>query len=166
MNPAIQYFKNIWDAIYTVSFGMIITLKYWVKEPPITIEYPDRLKKGPLILSGNSLEEIVSDRFRGYLTVDFSTCIGCLQCMITCPIDIIAIETEKRDDVRFITRFDINQSKCMYCGLCVEVCPTDAIVHSKRFEGACYDIKELCIRHVETAVPVAKRPSKGEAESA
>jgi NADH-quinone oxidoreductase subunit I/NAD(P)H-quinone oxidoreductase subunit I len=156
MNPAVQYFKNIWDAIYTVSLGMIITLKYWVKEPPITIEYPDRLKKGPLILSGNSLEEIVSDRFRGFLTVDFSTCIGCLQCMFTCPTDIIAIQT--------VTRFDINQSKCMYCGLCVEVCPTDAIVHSKRFEGACYDIKELCIRHVETPVPVAKRPSKGEVE--
>jgi NADH-quinone oxidoreductase subunit I/NAD(P)H-quinone oxidoreductase subunit I len=55
-----------------------------------------------------------------------------------------------------LSRFDVNQAKCMHCGLCVEVCPTSAIVFTKRFEGACYDIRDLRIRHVMTPVPVAK----------
>jgi NADH-quinone oxidoreductase subunit I/NAD(P)H-quinone oxidoreductase subunit I len=149
MNSAVEYFVNIGNAIKTTFKGMRITLKYWVKEPSITVEYPDRI-------GGRSLEDLVADRFRGYLQVDISGCTGCFQCMKACPIDCILIEINKRDDGRYIERFDIDQAKCMYCGLCVEVCPTAAILFSKRFEGACYDMNELCVSHVSAPAPVAK----------
>jgi len=153
-NAAAQYFRNIKDAVRTTAKGMKITLKYWLREPAITIEYPDRLGEG------RTADDIVQDRFRGFLRLDSSICIGCLQCMKTCPIDCILITTEKIGEERHLTRFDVDQSKCMYCGLCVEVCPTSAITFSKRFEGACYDIRELCISHIHQPAPVAKPKAK------
>lgn len=143
------YFRNISDVVRTTVKGMSITLRYWVKEPSITVEYPDRIGgKGP--------EDLVADRYRGFLKVRPEICIGCLQCMKTCPIDCILITAEKREDGRYLTRFDVDQAKCMYCGLCVEVCPTSAVTFSKRFEGACFDIRELLIHHIAAPVPVAK----------
>ncbi|MBI4842793.1 MAG: 4Fe-4S binding protein [Nitrospirae bacterium] len=150
-----EYFGNITNAVRTTYKGMKITLKYWVKEPSITVEYPDRI-------GGLRSEDLVSERFRGYLKVETSKCTGCLLCMRVCPIDCILIEVNRRDDRRYLDRFDIDQAKCMYCGLCVEECPSAAILFSKKYEGACYDMKELCVSHVSSPVPAA-RPAKKEA---
>ncbi|NCO83853.1 MAG: hypothetical protein COZ31_02170 [Nitrospirae bacterium CG_4_10_14_3_um_filter_44_29] len=159
MKAAAQYFKNIWDAVSTTAAGMRITMKYWLFEPSITVEYPDRLGKGI------KAEDLAADRYRGFLGLNLSKCIGCLQCMRVCPIECIKITTERLENVRFITRFDIDQSKCMYCGLCVEACPASALVFTKRFEGACYDINELCIRHIKEAVKAAAPKSKAEGQN-
>lgn len=154
MNAAAQYFKNIKDAVSTTLTGMRITLRYWMKEPSITVEYPDRLGKG------RTVDDIVSDRFRGFLRADPSKCIGCMQCMRACVLNCIRINVEKRQEGRVITRFDVNQAKCMYCGLCTEECPAKALVFTKRFEGACYDARELVVRHVTTPVLVGKLQKK------
>jgi hypothetical protein len=61
-----EYFMNIGDAVRTTWVGMKITLKYWVKEPAITVEYPDRI-------GGRTPEDLVSERFRGFLRVDTSS---------------------------------------------------------------------------------------------
>ncbi|MDH4161765.1 MAG: 4Fe-4S binding protein [Nitrospirota bacterium] len=150
MNAVAEYFRNIADAVTTTIAGMKITLRYWVKEPSITVEYPDRL--GP----GKTAADVVADRFRGFLRLDLDKCIGCMQCMRACPINCIRITVEKTAEIRMLTRFDVNQAKCMYCGLCVEECPSNALVFSKRFEGACFNMQELCVRHVTGPVPVAK----------
>ncbi|HTG01917.1 MAG TPA: 4Fe-4S binding protein [Nitrospirota bacterium] len=150
MNAVAQYFRNIRDAVVTTLAGMRITLRYWMKEPAITVEYPDRL--GP----GETVDDIVSERYRGYLKLFSDKCIGCMQCMRACPINCIRIVVEKTAEVRMISRFDVNQAKCMYCGLCVEACPSQALAMTKRFEGACFDISELRVRHVFDPVPVAK----------
>ncbi len=149
MNAVAAYFRNIRDAVVTTVTGMKITLRYWVKEPSITVEYPDRLG------NGKTAADIVADRYRGFLAVDAGTCIGCMQCARACVIACIRIAVEKEEAGRMLTQFDVNQAKCMYCGLCVEACPTGAIRFTKRFEGACYDARELRIRHVTTPVPVA-----------
>ena len=154
MNAVAGYFRNIRDVVVTTLTGMKITLRYWVKEPAITVEYPDRLG------AGRSVDTIVPDGYRGFLAVRTDRCIGCLQCMRACPISCIRIAVEKAQEGRVLTRFDVNQAKCMHCGLCVEECPTAAIVFTKRFEGACYDIRELRFRHVTTPVPVAKLQKK------
>jgi NADH-quinone oxidoreductase subunit I/NAD(P)H-quinone oxidoreductase subunit I len=154
MKAAAEYFRNIWNAISTTAAGMRITMKYWLFEPSITVEYPDRLGKGI------KMEDLVSERYRGFLGLNLSGCIGCLQCMKACPIECIKIIIELRENIRFITSFDIDQAKCMYCGLCVEACPASAIVFTKRFEGACYDINDLCIRHIKEPVRVAAPKSK------
>ncbi len=150
MNAVVAYFRNIKDAITTTVGGMKITLRYWVKEPAITVEYPDRLG------AGRTVSDIVADRYRGFLRVDPDRCIGCMQCMRACSIHCIRIVVEKVGDVRMLTRFDVNQAKCMYCGLCVEECPAKALVFTKRFEGACFDVRELRMRHVTTPKPLAK----------
>lgn len=150
MSAVAEYFRNIADAVSTTIAGMKITLRYWVKEPSITVEYPDRM--GP----GTTSADIVTDRFRGFLRADLDKCIGCMQCMRACPINCIRITVEKTGESRMLTRFDVNQAKCMYCGLCVEECPSGALVFSKRFEGACFNVRELCVRHVTGPVPVAK----------
>ncbi len=149
MNAVAQYFKNIKDAVVTTVAGMKITLRYWATEPAITVEYPDRLG------AGKTVDDLVSDRYRGFLNVAVSQCIGCLQCMRACPLNCIRITVEKGQESRMLTRFDVNQAKCMYCGLCVEECPSKALAFTKRFEGACFDVSELRIRHVTTPQPVA-----------
>lgn len=150
MNAVAQYFKNIRDAVVTTVTGMRITLHYWVKEPAITVEYPDRLGKG------RTKDDIVSDRYRGYLKIATDKCIGCMQCARVCPLNCIRVVVEKGAEGRMITRFDVNQAKCMYCGLCTEECPSRALVMTKRFEGACFDVRDLRMRHVVEPVPVAK----------
>ena len=150
MNAVAQYFRNIKDAVVTTVTGMRITLRYWVREPAITVEYPDRLG------SGRTAADIVADRYRGYLALSPDKCIGCMQCMRACPLNCIRVVIEKKTEGRVISRFDVNQAKCMYCGLCTEECPSKALVMTKRFEGACFDMTELCMRHVVEPVPVAK----------
>lgn len=153
MSAARDYFRNIGDAVRTTFIGMKITLKYWVKEPSITVEYPDRI-------GGKKPEDLAAERFRGFLGVETAHCIGCLQCMRACPLDAILIRVEKKEETRYLTRFDIDQAKCMYCGLCVEACPTAAIGFTKRFEGACYDIGDLLMHHVTDPAPAARQGKK------
>ena len=155
MNGMRAYFRNIKDAVSTTLAGMKITLRYWVKEPAITVEYPDRL--GP----GKTSSDVVADGYRGYLSLDASRCIGCMQCSRACVLNCIAISVDKGSEGRMITRFDINQAKCMYCGLCTEECPTKALTLSKRFEGACFDLRDLNVRHVTMPIPVAKLRKEG-----
>ncbi len=144
-----EYFSNIAYASRSLFNSMRITFHYWIKEPSITIEYPDRL-------SGKKIEDFIPDRYRGFLGLNADKCIGCLQCFRTCPINCILIKIVKKGDVRHIIRFDVDQSKCMYCGLCVEICPADALIFTKRFEGASYSIKDLCSSLIKDDIPIAK----------
>ncbi len=155
MNAVAAYFRNIRDAVTTTLGGMRITLRYWVKEPAITVEYPDRLG------AGKTVDDIVADRYRGFLKVALDKCIGCMQCSRACPLSCIRINIEKIEERRMFTRFDVNQAKCMYCGLCVEECPSGALIFTKRFEGACQDVRELRMRHVTEPTPVAKLQKQG-----
>lgn len=155
MNGLRDYMRNIINAVRSTASGMKVTLRYWLMEPPITIEYPDRL--GP----GRTKEDIVSSRFRGFLGLRQDRCTGCMRCMKACPVECILIQIEKRGTERFITRFEIDQAQCMYCGLCVEECRTGALSFSRRFEGACYDRGDLRIRHVTEPVRPAQAAVSG-----
>ena len=99
-----QYMDNIINAVVTTVKGMRITLRYWVFEPSITVEYPDRLGDGV------TAEDLVAERFRGFLGFEPGKCIGCLQCQRVCPIDCIRIRIEKRDEGRYIAGFPISTS--------------------------------------------------------
>ena len=76
-----QYFKNTYEALWTVLVGMKITFKHLFK-PAVTIQYPD--VKVPL-----------RDRVRNRLYVNMDDCIGCDQCSRACPVSCIEIETVK-----------------------------------------------------------------------
>ncbi len=137
-----QYFKNTFDAIWTVLIGMKITLKH-VFVPSVTIQYPD--VKPPM-----------PERARNRLYVNMDDCIGCDQCARACPVNCITIETVKAtpDDspgqtsqgkkkALWVTKFDIDIAKCCFCSLCVYPCPTECIEMTKVYEFSEFDRNDL-----------------------
>ncbi len=116
--------------------GMMLTLRYALREPVVTINYPH--EKGP-----------ISPRFRGEHALrrypnGRERCIACKLCEAVCPAQAITIESEMQDSgSRKITRYDIDMTKCIYCGLCQEACPVDAIVEGPNFEYAKETREEL-----------------------
>src|SRR4030042_1461489 len=122
----VQYFKNIYLGIWTISVGMRITLRHLFTRA-VTVQYPDARLPIP-------------DRARNRLYVNIDDCIGCDQCSMACPVDCITIETIKSTPVDnlgttstgqkkrlWVSRFDIDIAKCCFCGLCVPPCPTACI---------------------------------------
>ena len=130
---------------------------------PTTVQYPDRTRV-PVV-------ESLPERYRGFLEVDMDICTACKACERDCPINVIAIDVEKRGDERVMTRFDIDMGKCMYCGICVESCPvpaqapgdaeaTKCIRMTREFEGATSDFSTLTFRFVKPGDPVVPRTSR------
>lgn len=159
------YIGNIVAAAKTTAEGMAVTLAQYFRRPT-TVQYPDR--------TAVPVSESLPERYRGFLEVDMDICTGCKACERDCPINCIAIDLDKKDDVRGVIRFDIDMGKCMYCGICVEACPTDAqapgdleqtkcIRMTREFEAVTEDFPTLTFRFVRPGdfVPFYK-PKKGE----
>jgi len=159
------YFGNVVAAAKTTAEGLAVTLAQYFRRPT-TVQYPDRTT----VPVADSLPE----RYRGFLEVDMDICTACKACERDCPINVIAIDIEKVDDVRAMTRFDIDMGKCMYCGICVESCPTDArapgdleqtkcIRMTREFEGATSEFETLTFRFIRPGDFVMPyKPKKGE----
>lgn len=143
-----QYFKNTWEAIWTVLIGMKITFKH-LFTPSVTILYPEEKLQLP-------------ERSRNRLYVNIDDCIGCDQCVRACPVDCITLDTVKSvpgDDLGvtsngkkkalWVTRFDIDIAKCCYCSLCVYPCPTECIKMTDIYEFSEWDRDNL-IYHFAT----------------
>jgi len=142
MNPAAEYFKNIYDGVHSALIGMGITFRH-LFTPAVTVQYPDVKMKMP-------------DRVRNRLYVNMDDCIGCDQCAKACPVDCITIKTIKSTpDVDlgmtskntkkrlYVPQFDIDIAKCCYCGLCTFPCPTECIVMTPVYEFSEYDRSNL-----------------------
>ncbi len=52
------------------------------------------------------------------VTVDRDVCVGCGECVNSCPADVLALVDEKSQAVN---------DDCIGCGTCETVCPTGAI---------------------------------------
>ena len=149
-----DYFTAIGRSVLSLADGLAVTSSYFLRKP-ITVQYPDRIPE--------PLAQMLPERSRGFLEVDMDLCTGCLACARACPIDCIHIEVIKDEERgRLIQRFDIDLAKCMFCGLCVEACPTTAILHTREFEGAMGDVRNLMLSFVDKPRPTAKI-KKGEA---
>jgi len=161
MSALREYFRNIKTAVFTVSKGMSITFRTFLKangfrktaggydygSGPVTISYPEVKDDIPRI-SRNRLFNHVEG------------CISCNQCAVICPVDCIEIESRKktpeedpneRTPEHFgskplklkLLKFDIDEALCCFCGLCTEVCPTECLVHTPEFEYSKYDRDKL-----------------------
>lgn len=137
-----QYFKNTYDALWTVLVGMKITFKH-LFVPSVTIQYPE-------------VKPVMPDRARNRLFVNMDDCIGCDQCSRACPVNCISIETVKAtpDDspgetsqgkkkALWVTKFDIDIAKCCFCSLCVYPCPTECIEMTKVYEFSEFERNDL-----------------------
>jgi formate hydrogenlyase subunit 6/NADH:ubiquinone oxidoreductase subunit I len=159
------YFGNVVAAAKTTAEGLAVTLAQYFRRPT-TVQYPDR--------TAVPVADSLPERYRGFLEVDMDICTACKACERDCPINVIAIDIEKVEDVRAMTRFDIDMGKCMYCGICVESCPTDArapgdkeqtkcIRMTREFEGATSDFETLTFRFIRPGdFVVPYKPKKGE----
>lgn len=144
-----QYFKNIWEAVYTIALGMKITARYGVDpREEITEQYPEE-KWEPF------------DRFRGFLHNDVPRCISCSMCARVCPVDCIELDSFMGPDKkRVLTMFDIDIGRCMFCGLCTEVCPTKCLTHSEGYEGKSSLSRGELILHFVTEPPEMPPPKE------
>ena len=141
----VQYFRNIYESIFTVLIGMGVSFKHLFR-PAVTLQYPREKKELP---KGS----------RQQLYVNIDDCIGCLQCERACPVSCITIETVKADADEdlgetsngkkkrmHLPRFDIDMAKCCYCADCVPPCPTECIYMLPDYEFSTYDRKDLIFK--------------------
>lgn len=156
-----EYFKNIRDAVTSVSKGMGITFRAFLKSNgfrkaaggynygagPVTVCYPE-------------FKDEIPAGSRNRLFNHVEACISCNQCAVVCPVECITIESRKkapeenpdeRTPAAFgskpiklkLLRFDIDEALCCFCGLCTEVCPTECLVHTEEFEYSKFDRDKL-----------------------
>src|SRR5205823_4690120 len=89
------YFGNILAAARTTAEGMAVTFAQYLRRPT-TVQYPDR--------TAVPVADSLPERYRGFLEVDMDICTACKACERDCPINVIAIDIEKVEDVRGMTR--------------------------------------------------------------
>ncbi len=118
-----EYFGNISDALTSTVKGMGITMQHFVKEPPITVQFPhERLPMPP--------------SYKGIHILEQNKCIDCKLCAKACPVDCIEIEAVHHGRVLEWQKFTIDYKKCIFCEFCIPPCPKDCIHMTSEFEVA------------------------------
>ena len=84
-----QWFRNIFDAVFTVLQGMLITFRYWM------LTYKPERRTFTEKFEYPELPVPVAARYRGFHRYDLTTCISCDQCAKACPVDCIYIGKER-----------------------------------------------------------------------
>lgn len=155
-----QYFNNIWTAMKTVSIGMGVTGRAFLKANGMRkINKGYDYGSGVVTVSYPEVKDVPANS-RNRLFNHHEACISCNQCAVICPVECITIESRKKNadenpdektapefgskPVKLkLLRFDIDEALCCYCGLCTEVCPTECLVHTPEFEYSKYDRDHL-----------------------
>ncbi len=121
-----EYFGNISDALTSTVKGMGITMQHFVKEPPITVQFPhERLPLPP--------------SYKGIHILEQDKCIDCKLCAKACPVDCIEIEAVHHGRVLEWQKFTIDYKKCIFCEFCIPPCPKNCIHMTSEFEVATDD---------------------------
>ncbi len=129
--PSLSLFEKCY--LPQIFRGLWITLKHIIFFNPITVQYPEEVKKLP-------------PRYRGLhiLPADDKgeiRCVACKLCEVACPTQAISIVAEPADDYGIERRpkvFNIDFMRCVFCGFCVEACPVDALRMGMKYELASY----------------------------
>ncbi len=153
------YFKNIKEAVSTLTSGLKLTLKYFSEarysHAPIGVEDPSYFEqdKGIVTLQYPKESIPVPDNGRYKLHNEIDDCIVCDKCAKVCPVDCIEIDPIRAVETYGHTsdgtpkkihaaKFDIDMSKCCYCGLCTTVCPTECLTMTKEYDYSEFDVED------------------------
>lgn len=131
------------DGIRSLIHALSASLPYLFNVNPntlrkeVTEQYPDPV-------SSKTVDDL-PPRTKGLVHNEIDQCIGCRECAKACPVDCFSIDSERLEETQkeWVSLFDIDHSKCLLCGLCVDVCPTNSLTHSKRYEGAALQKKQM-----------------------
>lgn len=137
----IDYIKDVFGAVKSLTTGMRRTLWYFVRPKEIiTQQYPEVRQK-------------LAERFRGEVVMPHDennehACTGCTACELACPNGTIKIVTKfdltpEGKKKKAIDTFVYHLDMCTFCNLCIEACPSDAIKMSNDFEHSVYDRNKL-----------------------
>jgi NADH-quinone oxidoreductase subunit I len=134
------YFRNIVQAVRTVSAGLRVTLPYHFART-VVVQYPD-------------VAPTVQARWRGFHTYQIERCIACEACAKACPAACIRVgrtgprKIDKKREVAVggaMTQYTIDYRTCLFCGLCGEVCPTQCLKMGAIHDDSCYRKEELVV---------------------
>ncbi|HYC41233.1 MAG TPA: 4Fe-4S binding protein [Chitinophagaceae bacterium] len=139
----VNYMKDVFRGVYSLSKGMKRTLYYFTHHREIiTQQYPDNRETLQL-----------PERFKGEVVMPHNDsnehrCTGCQACEIACPNGTIKVITkfEIQPDGRrkkAIDKLVYHLELCTMCNLCIEACPSDAIKMAQTFEHSVFDRSEL-----------------------
>lgn len=149
------YFKDIYSALRSIYKASVTALLYVFSigelQKEVTEQYPDPV-------SSRSADDL-PPRVRGLLFNNIENCTGCGDCVQICPVQCINLETETGADSSktWIAVFDIDFARCIFCGFCVEVCHPASLYHTKQYEGAVYNMRDLVARFGQGRVTPEQR---------
>lgn len=135
------YLKDVYLGTKSVITSCFTAIPYLMSagefRKEVTEQYPDPI-------SSRTADDL-PPRSRGLLFNEIDKCTGCKECEVVCPTQCIRVETEPGADSSkiWVSTFDINFSSCIFCGLCVEACLPQSLVHTKKYEGAVYELTDM-----------------------
>lgn len=143
MKSIINYITTVFNAIYSLLSGMVVTIKELFTKK-VTEQYPENRK--------TTLQ--VFDRVRAELVMPHDennehACTGCGICQMNCPNGTIKVVTkmveaeEGAKPKRALDKYYYDLGKCTFCNLCVITCPSNAIEFRNTFENSVFTREKL-----------------------
>jgi NADH-quinone oxidoreductase subunit I len=141
MKSFIQYFKDLFNGIWSLLLGMSVTIREFFTKK-VTQQYPENRKT-----------LVIGERFKAILTMPHDdnnehACTACTICQMNCPngtieVQFKTIETEDGKKKKVLDRYLYDLGMCTFCNLCTLSCPSHAIEFSNAFENAVFKHSKL-----------------------
>jgi len=98
---------------------------------------------------------LITDSFRGAISIDPAKCRGCGACVLICPPNALTLRFEGGKAI-----LEYFKGRCIFCGMCADICPANAITVTREFELAAVELGDLKeeIVHVVSKCAICGKP--------
>ncbi len=98
---------------------------------PFPVKYtPDNMHAAAALIGSGKLKinpyVRIPPNFRGKMSYDKESCIGCKLCLKVCPSEALVFKEEEKKVKHYVAR-------CTFCGQCADICPKDCFVLTDEF---------------------------------